>query len=160
MTDEENPQSKNTIWWIISIATSVVCCSILFVLFASYLVDVKADIQDNTMRIHAMEERQDRILTNIEILSKRGVAPGVPQPGAAILAPAPTSEAAPATNLAPGETVSTPPVAPAQDSSGLSSPGAGASVTVPTVTVPTATPPAMAVPTLSVPTLPTAPAKP
>lgn len=58
----EIPDTKQyLLWWITSIATSVVCCSILFVVFAGYLTRVKEDIITNRVRIEMIEQRLNRI---------------------------------------------------------------------------------------------------
>ena len=104
MSMEENAQTKNTLWWITSIAISVVCCSVLFILFASYLVEVKADLRDNMTRINIVEERENRILAEIEMMSRRANAaaastPAASEPGA-VAAPAATAPTTPATPAA------------------------------------------------------------
>ncbi len=72
MEDKENPlppkapKSQAIAWWIASIAMSVLCCSILFVLFAGYIVDIKQTIENATSRIEVIKDREDRILNEIE----------------------------------------------------------------------------------------------
>jgi hypothetical protein len=125
MSVEEQSKIRNATSWITSIAISVLCCSILFVLFASYLVDLKADIRDDMMHINAVEERQNQILANIEAMSKR-----LPPPAAAAIAiTAPATDAtAPAT---PAAGTTTPAAAPAAAASDTETPPA--SVTVPVI---------------------------
>ncbi|MDE1900885.1 MAG: hypothetical protein KGI37_04470 [Alphaproteobacteria bacterium] len=98
----EDSKMQNALWWIASIAVSVLCCSILFVLFAGYLVEVKQDIKESDMRINAIEEREDTILANIEALRKHdaGAVTAVPADNAAG-SPAAVPEAAPSVTSAP-----------------------------------------------------------
>jgi hypothetical protein len=103
MTTDDNAKYKNAFWWITSIAISVLCCSILFVLFASYLVDLKADIRDDMIHINTIEARQAEVLTQIEMLSKR-LPP--PQTQTAV---APTTDAAPVETPTAPVTSTTPP---------------------------------------------------
>jgi len=128
MSVEEQSKIRNATSWITSIAISVLCCSILFVLFASYLVDLKADIRDDMMHINAVEERQNQILANIEAMSKR--LP--PAAAAAISITAPASDATtPATTTpAAGATVPTSPAAAPAASETETTPS---SVTVPVI---------------------------
>ena len=73
------------LWWITSIATSVVCCSILFVVFASYFVDVRNEIRAGNMRINSIAQREDIILYQIVMIRKHGLgqpAADIPVTGA------------------------------------------------------------------------------
>ena len=156
MSMEETPPTatyaQNVMWWLVSIAVSVVCCAVLFVLFASYLVEMKADLKDSATRINLVEEREDRILSELETMNKRGLA------SAPVAAPAPAAPASapvvepPATPAPSAETPS--PQVPAMP--------APAEVTTPAppVAVPAmpATPPASATPAVPAPS--TAPATP
>jgi|GEM_PF-5919706 hypothetical protein len=85
----EMPVNKIQIvlWWITSIATSVLCCAVLFILFANYLVDVRASVRDNNERINIVQEREDRILAEIELIRKHTVLQAT-QPTAAVQVPA------------------------------------------------------------------------
>ncbi|MDR3448341.1 MAG: hypothetical protein P4M15_01080 [Alphaproteobacteria bacterium] len=136
MTPEE-AKNQQTLWWITSIAISVVCCSVLFILFASYLVEIKNDLRDNDLRINTVEEREDRILSEIQLLRTHGIIMGtapVAAPAGAVAAPVAGTplpdSAAPAT--APAGT-SAPVVAPPA----LAPADSGLSVTAP-VTQPVA----------------------
>ena len=133
----ENPEKfQNTLWWITSIAVSVVCCATLFVLFASYLVEMKASMQENEMRIEMLEGREKNILVEIQALRKQITPVAVTAPVAA--APLPTA-AAPEGNAVMVPVTSAPAVAPEA---------------APT---PSAT---GAAPAIAIPTLPTSPVKP
>ncbi len=63
------------LWWITSIAVSVLCCSVLFVLFASHLVDVREMVQDASVRIDLISAREDRILAELELIRKHATFP-------------------------------------------------------------------------------------
>ena len=67
----EMNQSKNQSWWISSLAISVVCCAILFVLFAGYLVDLDKTIAVMNVRIDMLEQRQNRTDGDMEGLRRR-----------------------------------------------------------------------------------------
>lgn len=78
LTEEKtSSKSEGVFWWIASIAVSVLCCAVLFVLFASYIVDIKAAIVDTGERINLVQQRDDRILSEIEMLRKNLKAAGV-----------------------------------------------------------------------------------
>ena len=97
MSTDISSKIQNALWWITSIATAVVCCSIIFVLFASYFVDIRQDIKDGNIRIHSIEEREDRILAEIEMIRKHGLGPMMTSPPAAEAPAAPAqAPAAPA----------------------------------------------------------------
>jgi len=112
MSTEVSAKIQVAIWWITSIAVSVLCCSVLFVLFASYLVDVKAAVKDSQTRIATVEERETRILEEIELLRKHVTV----QPPLTVQQPetsaAPTAAVPAAPVVAPAvPAVPTPPVA-------------------------------------------------
>jgi len=99
MSAEVSAKIQIAIWWITSIAVSVLCCSVLFVLFAGYLVSVKQSIELTQSRIDTIEKRETTILSEIELLRKHVTI----QP--------PVTVAAPAT--APASTVEAPVASPA-----------------------------------------------
>lgn len=125
MTESVKPQ--NVFWWIASIAVSVLCCAVLFVLFACYLCEVKDSIKSNEENLALIQQREDRILAEIEMLRKN-VQPAQAQSADPSAAPSPDTSAtggsapAPAGAAQAGAVPTT--VAPAPASS---------SVTVPTV---------------------------
>ena len=99
MSNDITAKVQIAIWWITSIAVSVLCCSILFVLFASYLVEIKTEVKDSRIRIQTVEERENRILEEIELLRKHVVVQAPPAAAATsngipvsapTVAPAPT----------------------------------------------------------------------
>lgn len=134
MSSDISSKIQNALWWITSIATAVVCCAIIFVLFASYFVDLREDLREGNLRINAIEEREDRILAEIEVLRKHTVA----QPAADSSATSTgVSVTSPPSNAAP--TVATlPPPIPSVSSDGQGAP----SVAVPSLAPPAATAPA------------------
>ena len=62
----EPNDSNSTTWWISSLAISVVCCSVLFVVFAGYIFDLKEGIAVEKIRIDMMNERMNQIDAEIE----------------------------------------------------------------------------------------------
>ena len=85
MNNDCAPKSKELLWWITSIASSVVCCSILFIFFASYLGDLRTMEQDNNARIGVIEQQENQILTELEAIRNHTDAASSP---AAVPAPA------------------------------------------------------------------------
>jgi len=70
--EASDPQDyRNTNWWITSLAISIVCCAILFVIFAGYLVDVKENLAVSRMRSDMMEQRLNTMTTEMENLYRR-----------------------------------------------------------------------------------------
>jgi uncharacterized membrane protein len=106
MSSEITVKIQSLLWWVSSIAVSVLCCSMLFVVFASYMVEIKASVQNNNVRIESVEAREDKIIFELDALQKR-IAP-VAAPPVAVAPPATTAPASDAT--AP---VITPPAVPA-----------------------------------------------
>jgi hypothetical protein len=68
--DTKTAQS-NTYWWITSLAISVVCCAILFVVFASYLFQMKEDLAVQKVHSDITESRLNEITLEIQILNRR-----------------------------------------------------------------------------------------
>ncbi len=69
--DTSNSSKQNTAWWISSLAISVVCCAVLFVIFASYLVDVKENMATTKMRFDTLDQRINLMSTEMENLYRR-----------------------------------------------------------------------------------------
>jgi len=68
---EMTPKTQSTSWWISSLAISVVCCAILFVVFAGYLVDLDKTMAIMNVRIDMLEQRQNRTDNDMEGLRRR-----------------------------------------------------------------------------------------
>jgi len=98
MSSEVSAKLQMMLWWIASIATSVLCCSLLFVLFANYLVDVKRSVMASEERIASIEERSERILLELQMLRKQTLisAPNKPQVDGAVAPVAEEGNAVPA----------------------------------------------------------------
>lgn len=103
MSMEMPQKNQNILWWIASIASSVLCCAILFVLFATYLIDIKGALRDNDERLNIIREREDRILAELEMIRRHAIfqtpkleATDIPVPLSTTPAPAAVPEAAPA----------------------------------------------------------------
>ncbi len=102
MNNDNQAKSKELLWWITSIATSVLCCSVLFIFFASYLVDLRTTERDNNARIDVIEQRENKILTELELIRKHAeaisapaavpAAPVVDGTGAVVTPPAPDAQ--------------------------------------------------------------------
>lgn len=134
LTEEKmSSKGEGVFWWIASIATAVLCCAVLFVLFASYIVDIKAAIVDTGERINLVQQRDDRILAEIEMLRKNLKDAGVLTPvasSASVASPEVGAGSSVAVELPAVETpvVETPPEpAPVE----IPPPDAGVSVSVP-----------------------------
>jgi len=125
---------QSVLWWITSIAVSVLCCSVLFVLFASYLVEMKQSAKDNELRITAIEEREDRILAELEIIRKHSLAQATAPAAQAVAPEAPATTAtdqgtSPTMSASPAVTTST--MTPAAPVAPTVTPPSGAAVQVP-----------------------------
>ena len=85
----EEPNSKNTqnmAWWIISLAISVVCCAILFVLFANSLMNIKIDSVGTKDRVERAEQDISILKAQVDILRHRNSVQQIqilPPPGSA-----------------------------------------------------------------------------
>ena len=105
MSTEVSAKVQIAIWWITSIAVSVLCCSVLFVLFAGYLVTVKQSVELTQSRVETIEKREITILEEIEMLRKHVTV----QPPVTVAAPAVEAPAAiPVPGPAPVETPAAP----------------------------------------------------
>jgi sensor histidine kinase regulating citrate/malate metabolism len=67
---ETDQKTQLIISWIISLAMSVVCCSILFVVFANYLNDIKKSIATENMQLAQMALNEERLLSEIQVLRR------------------------------------------------------------------------------------------
>ena len=67
---ETDQKTQLIISWIISLAMSVVCCSILFVVFANYLNDIKKSISTENMQLAQMALNEERLLSEIQVLRR------------------------------------------------------------------------------------------
>lgn len=87
--------------WITSLAISVICCAVLFVVFAGYLVDMHSSINLATVRLEVVQEKCNQMASEIAIL-KKNVLLQPQQAGAAqppVQAEAPPPEAPPSTGV-------------------------------------------------------------
>jgi hypothetical protein len=66
-----DPRNQSTSWWIISLAMSVTCCAVLFVVFASYLVDLNKSFAILSVRLDMMEQRLNRFEVDYEYYKGR-----------------------------------------------------------------------------------------
>jgi len=76
MSDSNEKQTAFTLW-IPSLAVSIVCCSVLFVVFADYLADVKESISGAQARVELLERRTNQLRLDISLMSKRLPPPPV-----------------------------------------------------------------------------------
>jgi hypothetical protein len=78
---------QNTGWWITSLAISVVCCAIIFVVFAGYLVEVNKSLAVSSattnVRLEMLEQRQNQLNSDIEVLHRHSVQQIQIMPGSA-----------------------------------------------------------------------------
>jgi hypothetical protein len=87
--NEEEPRLMAQ--WIVSLAVSVVCCAVLFVVFAGYIVDIHDSLNLTKVRLEVAQERVTHLNTEVDAL-RRALMP--PQPYGRV-------EAAPAGSSAP-----------------------------------------------------------
>jgi len=71
MMSQNTQFNGNMSWWIISLAISVVCCAILFVVFAGYLVDIKEGISTSKMRLDLVDQRLNEMNADLENARRR-----------------------------------------------------------------------------------------
>lgn len=99
--------------WIISLATSVVCCAVLFVIFASFLLGVKENIALEKMHIDMQDQRISELKSDLDVVRRHNAVqqiqmipanPSVPVPEAVL----PTVIQPPQAGVSP-----VPPAAPA-----------------------------------------------
>lgn len=85
--------------WIVSLAISVICCAILFLMFAVYMLSLQEKIGIVAIKLESVEQRQGQLATDINAIrhpiqvqiSGVGTSPAAP----AIPAPAPVAEMPP-----------------------------------------------------------------
>ncbi|MDD3029437.1 MAG: hypothetical protein PHS57_04040 [Alphaproteobacteria bacterium] len=75
MSAELSSKVQVALWWITSIAASVLLCATFFVFFAGNLVDIRETARETSDRIALIEERENRILAEIELIRKRAILP-------------------------------------------------------------------------------------
>ena len=66
--DYENGKNANTSQWIVSLAISIVCCAGLFVIFAGYLMQLHDQSSVTTVRLEALQERQNQLSMQIDAI--------------------------------------------------------------------------------------------
>jgi len=128
-----NEEPRLMAQWIVSLAVSVVCCAVLFVVFAGYIVDLHDALTLTTVRLEVAQEKLSSVTNEVETL-RRAVMPqsmqkAEPQKTDAPLAP----------QAAVPEAPSSQPVAPTQDAKpveGVVSPAASGAPVVPPSTKP------------------------
>lgn len=110
---ERNPQSIS--WWITSLAISIACCAVLFVIFAGYLSDIKKQLSAENEQLMQVSAHQDRLLVEIQAM-QHSITPSQPPAPAMVVVPAapavavePPAMTPPTGTTAP--TVTTPPAA-------------------------------------------------
>ncbi len=83
--DELSPSMPNhaITQWITSLAISVICCAILFIVFAGYIVRIHDETNLLSLRVELLKERHDSMSHEISILRKgpvvqiNGVSPSM-----------------------------------------------------------------------------------
>lgn len=56
--------------WIVSLAVSVVCCAVLFLVFARYIVEIHASSSLAMVRIEALQDRQSQLVAELDALRR------------------------------------------------------------------------------------------
>jgi len=115
---EHSPISQ----WIVSLAISVICCAILFVIFASYIFDLNEKVAMSNAQLSALQESTNLVLNELKQI-RAGVPTTVPVEAAqqnlvvepqpaetapavsdpAMMAPAAPAPAAPAPEAVPAQ---------------------------------------------------------
>lgn len=59
---------RNANWWITSLAISVTCCAIMFVIFAGYVADIRKNIAAHDLKIEELIQQQNMLVSQIDVL--------------------------------------------------------------------------------------------
>ncbi len=149
LEENNNAKTQNILWWIASIATSVLCCSVLFILFAGYINDIKTSLELTGAQISVIRAREDKILAEIEMIHKKMVKETAEtgEPEASPAAVGVPVGSPPAAIPGAGSTMQEkmPEIVPPSAPTSLIPPAASSSVSVPT-TVNSAVPATVAAP--------------
>jgi phosphate/sulfate permease len=54
--------------WIVSLAISIVCCAILFLLFSTYIVDIKERANMTEIRLELLQEKYNQLATDMKAM--------------------------------------------------------------------------------------------
>lgn len=70
--DESKPPEKSNLMgqWIISLAISIVCCAVIFVIFAAYIMNLHSELSVNTVRIEMVREQQKQMAAELYLLRR------------------------------------------------------------------------------------------
>jgi hypothetical protein len=63
------------LWWITSLALSVVCCAVLFVVFAGYLMEMKENLTVHRIQVEMLDQRMSLISTDVRDVRRRSAMP-------------------------------------------------------------------------------------
>lgn len=99
-------QAQIVAQWITSLAISVVCCAVLFIVFAGYIVDLHDTTNLLTVKLEVLQERHNQLASELTLIKRPTVvqitgapaqAPAAaPSPDAATTPPAPGGAELPA----------------------------------------------------------------
>lgn len=81
--------------WITSLAISVVCCAVLFVLFAGYMVRLQDRASSSEIRIELMQEKYTQLVSEMQSIRRTPPSTVFNLQGVAPVAATPPVEAAP-----------------------------------------------------------------
>ena len=92
MYEQENKLSPAAASWIISLAISVACCAVLFVVFAGYLSDIKKTLVATNEQLQQMAARDEALMAQLKLMrtmvaheaspTAAPAAVGMPEPSA------------------------------------------------------------------------------
>lgn len=95
-------QTQIVAQWITSLAISVICCAILFIVFAGYIVQLHETTNLLTIKVELLQERNTQLSNEMTMMRKgpvvqiNGVAPGTltvtPQANVITTPPAPDAQ--------------------------------------------------------------------
>lgn len=109
---QNNAHAQLIAQWITSLAISVICCAVLFVVFAGYIVDLHNSINLATVRLEVIQEKNNQILSDLNAL-RRGLIPQAALPPSLPMPPPSPEVAAPPQPPSAGVQISEPaPVEP------------------------------------------------
>lgn len=87
---EKNDPGKLIAQWITSLAISVICCAILFDVFAGYLMDIRSTSNLTIIRVENLQEKIRQLTTDLTALQRQQAASN-PKDNAPVAPPSPPS---------------------------------------------------------------------
>ncbi|MBI1272812.1 MAG: hypothetical protein GC131_01835 [Alphaproteobacteria bacterium] len=124
---------KKMLQWVISLAVSIVCCAVLFLVFASFLLDNQRSLMRLQMQQEVIEAKLNTVDANINYMLRHSMkelaqaeskvqSSKITPEEQPVVAPALTPEAPPAVPMAPEEGAAPPAAEPVPEAPALEAP--------------------------------------